>query len=273
MCLLWKKVYLCGCSSHLFRERCTACLRSGGDNCDHPQYATDPRKSHFKCYDCLKDEDIAEKQAVINAAMESAKKAEEQRKKEAEKARLEKIRRDAELRAQRERDEEARIDRDKKAEMERAKREGGPWVESGSTKKGKGRKGSGQVNMGFSTSSWNSASAARGFKTGAGVFAPLVQKEKELGASILSTPTIIASNVEEKDNVVVKDIEIIKANGVSKDNGVAKANGVVKDKSMDPGGRAGIWGRKSGPKAGAKSPPKSPPKRILKPENPSGKKA
>ncbi|KAF2010123.1 hypothetical protein BU24DRAFT_71218 [Aaosphaeria arxii CBS 175.79] len=136
MCKLWKKTYLCGCSSHLFRDRCTTALRSPSDTCDECSQEDEPRKSYFKCYDCLKLEVEQEKVDAVRLAAA----VEEQKKKDTEKARQERIRREAEERAAREREEDARRERERRSEMERAKKDGGAWVEMGSQRR-KGKKG------------------------------------------------------------------------------------------------------------------------------------
>lgn len=243
MCLYWKKKYLCGCESHIFKDRCIIILRSPNGKCDQEEIQEEPRKSYFKCYDCIRLEVEVEK----SQAKVKAEKEEEQRKKDEEKARKLQIRKNAEMRAQREREEDARRDRELKAAIEREKREGGVWVDA-SNKKTKGRKG-GAANL---PSPPMSAPATIGtFRaagvTGAvgGVFAPLSTK----GTSTVNNK-LTAMKIEE----AVKPAADIKDQGKE-----------TKGSGIDPGGRAGHWGPKNAPK--------SPPKKILKHENLIAKKA
>ena len=205
MCNYWTKKYLCGCDSHIFRERCQVALRDE-NACDAMEREEAPRKSYFPCYTCLKAEVEAEKKQKIQDAEQAEmarRKAEEQMKKEAERARQAQIRKDAEVRAQRERDDEMRRERDRKAEVERAKREGGLWMDAGSHRKGRGKKphGGGSVRGMFDNSlppSPVSAPPAFGsFKRETGVYGPLTAKEPmmgpmgSMGAPNVNTPVIM----------------------------------------------------------------------------------
>lgn len=96
----------------------------------------EPRKSHFPCWFCIKSEYRKEVEA------EAAAKATSQMQKAAEaKAREERVRHEAREKASREREEEARRKAEREAREEWVKKEGGLWIETGSGKKGKGRKG------------------------------------------------------------------------------------------------------------------------------------
>jgi|TARA_R110002003_G_scaffold232_15_gene16848 flagellar biosynthesis GTPase FlhF len=159
MCIYWKKKHTCGhTSDRPYIEMCkagyfsnTVCSDIGEDN--------KARKSHFPCWPCIKGEARAEAEANAHAEREALVKAQEARelaireKQAAEqRAKEERIRREAREKAAREREEEARKKAIKQMEQERAKKEGGLWIETGSGKKQKGRKGGGQVSgAGFPT--------------------------------------------------------------------------------------------------------------------------
>jgi hypothetical protein len=150
MCMYWKKLHTCGHPSdrpyiEMCRSGClsnTVCTDIGEDN--------KPRNSHFPCYPCIKLEARAESEAKFHLERDAVVKAREAhdtavREKLAVEVRAkeERIRRDARDKANRERDEEARVKAMREREEERARKEGGVWIETGSVKKGKARKGAG----------------------------------------------------------------------------------------------------------------------------------
>lgn len=107
-----------------------------------------PRKSHFPCYPCIKNEARLEAEERLKAQFTAAQNAQKERetaireKQLAEqKAKEERVRREAREKALKEREEEAKIKAEKEMEDERVKKEGGPWMETGSGKKSKSRKG------------------------------------------------------------------------------------------------------------------------------------
>ena len=120
MCILYKRIFLCGCESGNLRKRCVA-----KEPCKEVDVADQPFKSHFKCYDCLRKEAREEFEAKI-AQMQ---KEEAQREL------------DQQVRIQHE--DEMRRGRDRKAEMERQRREGGAWTVNSGNKKMKGKKSGG----------------------------------------------------------------------------------------------------------------------------------
>lgn len=119
------------------------------------------RKSHFPCYPCIRGESRDEAEALFRGQQEAVMKAHEARDRALrekvaaeQRAKEERIRREAREKAAREREDEARIKATKEREEERAKKEGGAWIETGSGKKQKGRKGAsagGFPMMAFST--------------------------------------------------------------------------------------------------------------------------
>ncbi|KAF2473716.1 uncharacterized protein BDR25DRAFT_386575 [Lindgomyces ingoldianus] len=151
MCIGWKKMYLCACVSPPHIDRCRQAYVTG-HLCQDIVQEEYPRKSYFKCYDCIKFEvwnDREEASRAANQAEEEKRMAEEkkqqEKKKAEEKARQERIRREAEERAKRERDEEDRVKEMKKIQEEKDRQAGGKWEAAGGNKKGKGRKGGGRV--------------------------------------------------------------------------------------------------------------------------------
>jgi hypothetical protein len=185
MCLYWKKLFLCGCVSHVFRERCTFVLRNPHDPCPTEGFEEKPRKSHFMCYDHIKALVEEEKRTK----WESLQKAEEQRKKDEEKARKDKIRKDAEMRAEREREEERTRERDRKAEIERQRREGSLWVDAGGSRKGKGKKGGARSTLQIP---YTAPAVMTTFKIegAGGAFAPLSPKDATTVRTVLAFATI-----------------------------------------------------------------------------------
>ncbi|KAH7069072.1 hypothetical protein BKA63DRAFT_100706 [Paraphoma chrysanthemicola] len=150
MCLYWKKMHTCGhLSDRPYVEMCkpgyfsnTICSDIGEDD--------KPRRSHFPCWLCIKGEAHAEAEANARAQQEAVVKAQEARevaireKLAAEqRAKEERIRRAAREKAAREREEDAKQKAMVQMEHERAKKEGGLWIETGSGKKQKGKKGAG----------------------------------------------------------------------------------------------------------------------------------
>jgi hypothetical protein len=234
MCLYWKKVYLCDCISHVFRDRCPPCLRSeANDKCNTEEVEEAPRKSYFKCFECLIKEDKAEKEAK----REEAQKVADELVDKEEKARLEQLRREEKEKADREEQEEIRRKRDLKAQQERAKRESGVWQETVYARRGKGRRGA--AGMGSLPQTPFTAKPVAGFKTGAGTYGVLNSQDPSKDMAMVTS-----TEVKGDENKDVKD-----------ENKTEK-----KGKSVDLGGRAGRWG------------PSSSPKTILKPEKPNWKK-
>jgi hypothetical protein len=148
MCMYWRKMHTCGHEGdrpyiEMCRPGClsnTVCADIGTDE--------EPRKSHFPCYLCIKSEVRAEAEARIRVEHDAVCKAQETheaalREKQAavQQAKEERIRREAREKAAREREEEARLKAMKEKEEERVKKEGGLWIETGSGKKQKGKKG------------------------------------------------------------------------------------------------------------------------------------
>ncbi|KAL5117895.1 hypothetical protein ACEQ8H_004213 [Pleosporales sp. CAS-2024a] len=157
MCKYWKKQHTCGHSSDRpYIEMCrSGCL----SNMVCADIAVDEtaRKSHFPCYPCIKTEARTETEADTRAQHEAVEKAKQARetalseKHAAElRAKEERVRRDACEKAAREREEEKRTKAMKQQEEERAKKEGGVWIQTGSGKKTKGRRGAGVGALGFS---------------------------------------------------------------------------------------------------------------------------
>ncbi|KAJ4990528.1 hypothetical protein SVAN01_03975 [Stagonosporopsis vannaccii] len=146
MCRYWKKLHTC---SHPSDRPYLDMCRSGfltNTVCRDIDVDEVPRRSHFPCWQCIRDAvraEAAEKHAQALALAAAAERAREQAVKyrvEVEKrAREERVRREAKDKAERERvvEEMKRVEREK--EVERARREGGLWVlaEAGSGKKKK----------------------------------------------------------------------------------------------------------------------------------------
>ncbi|KAH9882258.1 hypothetical protein J1614_001430 [Plenodomus biglobosus] len=150
MCLYWKKLHTCGdVSDRPYIEMCHAGVLS---NAVCPDISNDPkpRKSHFPCYTCIKNEARAELENKVKAmedaeakAFEAQQRAVKEKHSYEQRLNEERVRREAREKAARERDEEMRIKRIKEEEERKAKKEGGMWIESGSGKKGKARKSGG----------------------------------------------------------------------------------------------------------------------------------
>lgn len=226
MCLYWKKDYLCGCTSHIFRDRCYPCLHSASDDqCENHEVEETPRKSHFQCFDCLVKEDKAEKAKAMEDAEKAqeqliiaSKKAEEQRKKDAEKARQQQIRETARIQAEKDKEEEIRRKRDLKAEQERVRREGGAWVDAASGKRAKGRKGN--TRGGRPPSPISSSPLKNSFAAGPGIFGTLATENE--------TPSTTDNNATSKENV---------AQGSKNDkNGTGLSNNLPAPKGNSDGG-------------------------------------
>lgn len=145
MCLYWRKIHTCNhVGDRPYIELCRPGIIS---NTVCPDISNDeePRKSHFPCYSCIKSEARAELEAKAWANDDALAKehyAAEQRAKEA------RVRREAREKAAWEREEEMRTKQAKEEEERKARREGGLWIESGSGKKSKGRKGGGVAGLG-----------------------------------------------------------------------------------------------------------------------------
>jgi hypothetical protein len=148
MCRYWKKLHTCGHQSdrpyiEMCRPGClsnTVCADIGHDDTT--------RSSHFPCYPCIRGEAREELEALGRSQQEAVAKAHQApdhaiREKQAaeQRAKEERIRREAREKAAREREDEARKKVVREREEERAKKEGGAWIETGSGKKTKGRKG------------------------------------------------------------------------------------------------------------------------------------
>jgi hypothetical protein len=290
MCNYWTKKYLCGCDSHVFRERCQVGLRSDGV-CDVMKREDEPRKSHFQCYDCIKGEVEQEKQHAAQFAQLAEKdrnKLEEQRRKEADKARQLQVRAEAAARAKRENDEAQRRAQDQKAEAERAKREGGLWVDAGSTKKGKGRKASGGGSMRglpdtrLPPTPVSAPPAFSGFKKElGGVFGPLTAKEPMMGpmgsmgmpsamntAAAAEGPPPPAHTIARHRSPPPKtDLRLPPKPQFTPSAKISapppSSPPITAPKGVDPGGRAGRWGPKSNNNS-QRSRENQSPKKILK---------
>jgi len=148
MCRYWKKKHTCGHDSDRpYIEMCrSGCLSN--TVCPDIGHDDTTRNSHFPCYPCIRQEAREEIEALARGQQEAIAKANQARdaaireKQAAEqRAKEERIRREAREKAAREREEEARIKASKEREEELAKKEGGAWIETGSGKKQKGRKG------------------------------------------------------------------------------------------------------------------------------------
>ncbi|KAH7395264.1 hypothetical protein DE146DRAFT_615250 [Phaeosphaeria sp. MPI-PUGE-AT-0046c] len=152
MCRYWKKLHTCGdLSDRPYIEMCRpgclsniVCIDIGTDET--------PRKSHFPCYQCIKNEarrEIEDRLKAEFAEHQTAQKARNNAVREKQvaeqKLKEERVRREAREKAMREREEEAKIKAEKEREDERVKKEGGAWVETGSGKKSKGRKNMGMA--------------------------------------------------------------------------------------------------------------------------------
>ena len=128
-------------------------------------------------------------QEAVARANEAKEKAIKEKQAAELKAKEERVRREAREKAIREREEELKLKREKEEEERKARKEGGLWIETGSGKKGKGRKGGGHVGL----------------------------------TTPVSAPPVLKTVTGLKDR---------------------KENSPKKERSMDPGGRAGIWGPK-----------------------------
>jgi hypothetical protein len=159
MCIYWKKLHTCGhTSDRPYIEMCRSGCLSNTVCSDIGQDDT-LRKSHFPCYPCIKTEARTEAEARANIQRDAALKAQEARdiiirqKHAAElQAKEERIRREAREKAAREREEEARLKAVKEREEERARKEGGLWIETGSGKKQKARRGGASIYSGIPNS-------------------------------------------------------------------------------------------------------------------------
>lgn len=107
----------------------------------------DTRPSHFPCWQCIKTEARSEIEARVRLEKEALAKAQEAQElaikakiAAEQRAKEERIRREAREKAMREREEEMRSKKEKEEEEKKAKAEGGLWIETGSGKRGKGRK-------------------------------------------------------------------------------------------------------------------------------------
>jgi hypothetical protein len=210
MCMYWKKMHTCGHEGdrpyiEMCRPGClsnTVCADIGMDE--------KPRNSHFPCYPCIKSEVRAESEARVNAERDAickARDASEKAQREKQAAKEERIRREAREKAAREREEEARLKAMKEKEEERVKKEGGLWIETGSGKKQKGKKGAA---MNFPAMPFSAPPVLRTFAD---------REKKEHDGNAKMSP--------KKQN-----------------DGSAKMSPLKDGKSTDTGGRAGVWGPK-----------------------------
>lgn len=215
MCRYWKKMHTCGdLSDRPYIEMCrSGCLSN--TVCSDISTDDTPRKSHFPCYPCIKAEARTETENRIKEEFAQLQKAQKERdnavreKQLAEqKAKEERVRREAREKALREREQEAKIKAEKEKEEERVKKEGGPWMESGSGKKSKGRKG---MAFGFPVLPGSAPPTVRTFaerekQNGANVGARMSPKKEgkspeASGRAGVWGPTKILSR---KENVAVK---------------------------------------------------------------------
>lgn len=195
--MYWKKLHTCG---HLSDRPAVEMCRPGilsNAVCNDIGVDDEPRKSHFPCWQCIRGEARAEAEVKAYADREAVVKAHEireqsirERHSDEQRAKEDRIRREAREQATREREEEAKIRATKEKEEERLKKDGGLWIETGSGKKGRGKKAASAPATPF--------------------FAPPTMK------SLI--------NKEKKQNENLPKI------------------GHKKDSTMDPGGRAGVWG-------------------------------
>lgn len=147
MCQYWKKQHTCGhASDRPYVEMCRPGILTN-NICSDIGYG-DSRTSHFPCWPCIRGEAREEAQALARDQQQAVVKANQAcdhaiREKQAaeQRAKEERIRREAREKAAREREDESRAKASKEREEERAKKEGGAWIETGSGKKQKSRKG------------------------------------------------------------------------------------------------------------------------------------
>ncbi|OAL54513.1 hypothetical protein IQ07DRAFT_271455 [Pyrenochaeta sp. DS3sAY3a] len=147
MCRFWKKMHTCShISTRPYIEVCHPCMLSN-TVCPTIVDDGDTRPSHFPCWQCIKTEARSEIEARVrleNEAIAKAQEAQELANKAKiaaeQRAKEERIRREAREKAMREREEEMRNKKEKEEEEKKAKAEGGLWIETGSGRRGKGRK-------------------------------------------------------------------------------------------------------------------------------------
>jgi hypothetical protein len=226
MCMYWKKMHTCGHEGDRpYIEMCrpgylsnTVCADIGMDE--------KPRKSHFPCYPCIKSEVRTESEARVNAerdafckAREASENAQREKQTAVQRAKEERIRREAHEKAAREREEEARLKAMKQKEEERAKKEGGLWIETGSGKKQKGKKGAA---MNFPAMPFSAPLVLRTFAD---------REKKENDGNVKMSP--------KKQNDGSAKMSPRKQN-----DGGAQMSPLKDGKSTDTGGRAGVWGPK-----------------------------
>ncbi|KAF2129384.1 hypothetical protein P153DRAFT_396659 [Dothidotthia symphoricarpi CBS 119687] len=142
MCQYWRKMHTCEHPSD--RPYLEMCKPGYLSNTVCPDIGEDPkpRKSYFPCWYCIKSEYRAEVEAEAAAKVtKQVQKMADFRARDELRIKEERVRREARERASREREEEVRRKMERAAREERAKKEGGLWIETGSGKKGKDRKG------------------------------------------------------------------------------------------------------------------------------------
>ncbi|KAF2248866.1 hypothetical protein BU26DRAFT_308001 [Trematosphaeria pertusa] len=234
MCLYYRKLHTCGCISKPLLSMCrtgvlsnTLCTPLAPPPADDD--AASARKSHFQCYDCLRLEAFAEHRAKLQAAHDQQKGAEMAAKAEkfARREREQRVRREAAERAQLERERE-RARKEEEARMkEQERREGGLWIDAAAAGRKKGRKaGGGPL----------SAPLPRGKKMGE---MKIVQMEGPRSAAGLGAPPPSAPLMGAKKPGEVKI-------------GEREPEPKSSASSLDPGGRAGVWGPKKGPTNGGR---------------------
>jgi hypothetical protein len=218
--MYWRKMHTCGHEGdrpyiEMCRPGClsnTVCADIGTDE--------EPRNSHFPCYPCIKSEVHAEAEVRAEAearikverdavckAHEAREAAKREKQAAIQRVKEERIRREAREKAAREREEEARLKAMKDREEERAKKEGGLWIETGSGKKQKGRKGAA---INFPAMPFSAPPVLR-------TFADKERKENAAGA---------------------------KTSPKKQNDGGAKMSPKKEGMNADSGGRAGVWGPK-----------------------------
>lgn len=254
MCKLWKKRYTCGCISHAYRDRCAACLHSSStDDCVDVENTETPRKSYFPCYTCLVAEDRREKEE----AQQANTKAAERSRQEAEKHRQIQQNRDSQLKMEREKEEELRRQRDLKAEQERKRREGGGWVDAGSTRgrrRGGRNGGNGNGNGNGNGQSTLPARPSQGPPAlTPSLYTPLTDQlpaSNSNGTTLTLNGLNIAMNAGNATTVNAGSAatptgatnDTKRENLGNMESSAKKPNRPSKKTGVDPGGRAGHWG-------------------------------
>ncbi|KAI8942910.1 hypothetical protein NX059_000949 [Plenodomus lindquistii] len=147
MCIYWRKLHTCGdISDRPYLEMCHSGVLSNTVCAGITEDPT-PRKSHFPCYSCIKnearrevEEGEKERRERESEAVEAHQRALKEKRDHEQRLKEERVRREAREKAAREREEESRIKQFKEEQERKAKKDGGLWIE---TKKGKGKKSGG----------------------------------------------------------------------------------------------------------------------------------